>query len=443
MRAAATAAASATVALVVFGLLVPHGFLNGDAPVYAERIATRSLGNGSVHLGYYLAGLFFTRLLPIDPPLALTMMSAIAAALCVGLVVTISYTTTGRVSAGIAAAATLVALPVFAENAVFAEIYIVQLLFFLLCVQLVLWEWPVAAGLAFGCAFLVTPSSIFAAPFVVLLAGDRRSAMRGAAAGALLAAVAILPNYRDYLWGGIGVLHLQAADVSALTALPKEARELGGLRALPLAALAGIGLWTLAISSKRRVMAIGIGVLWTLTWIAGERYSDVPVQLPFYAMMSVACGVGVARLLHATKGRQALAASISVAALLALLLPASIAYPSVRNRSVMVDAFRGEIRTMAQQAKAGDVVIAKWPTDRIARYYLDVGPRMEWIDYAALLDLTGVQAQTEAMARLDAALAYKRRLWLIDTPQAGGYLESRGYSVAQQSRFVFLATPDR
>ena len=120
MRAAATAAASATVALVVFGLLVPHGFLNGDAPVYAERIATRSLGNGSVHLGYYLAGLFFTRLLPIDPPLALNMMSAIAAALCVGLVVTISYTTTGRVSAGIAAAATLVALPVFAENAVFA-----------------------------------------------------------------------------------------------------------------------------------------------------------------------------------------------------------------------------------------------------------------------------------------------------------------------------------
>jgi hypothetical protein len=128
----------------------------------------------------------------------------------------------------------------------------------------------------------------------------------------------------------------------------------------------------------------------------------------------------------------------------AIVIPAATTYASVAQRAAITNAFRAEVGAMGRELSGNDAVIAKWPTDRIAQYYLDAAPaKPEWMDYDQLKGLTGTTAQEAGWVRFNAAVAAKRRLWLIDTPAAGDYLKKQGYTVAPFQSFVFLAQPPR
>jgi len=419
--------------------LVPQGFLNGDAPVYAERIDNIVLNDTTIHIGYYLLGILVTRARPLGTPLALNILSALAGALCVALAGSIAYTITGRLSATFAAAAALMCLPVFLENAVFAEIYVVELVFFMAAVQLALLDHAIAAGVAYGCAILITPSAVLCAPFFALLRPKLRFVLIGAATTAAVTAIAVLPHIHDYLWGGIGLLNMQAPDTTMGTTPAKELRELGGVRFALLAVFSAVGIWVVAASPKRRHLAWAIGALWLVPFLVGERYADVPVQLPLYAMLAVMAGVGLARLVHPWPSAKMVPTGAVAAFAAAVVLSASAAIPAQVGRAELVDSFHGDIVAMAADASRGDAVLAKWPTDRIAKYYLNQGPMLEWFDYQMLARTEESDLRDEEWRRLEATTAAGYTVWLVDTPQAREYLESKGYAVEQSSRFVFLA----
>jgi hypothetical protein len=196
--------ATTALALAVLVQLVPNAFMYGDAPGYTRQMTEgdHDLWVETIHVGYTLVGHLFTRLLPGDPVYAVNLMSAVFGALCVGLVTSIANKLAGKLSAGIAAALALVCVPEFVLHSVFAELYIVQLAFFLLSTLLLLWDRPIASGLAFAWAFLVTPSTVLALPLIVFWRPDGRFLLKWAVSGSVLALAVLAPNYRDYLWGG-------------------------------------------------------------------------------------------------------------------------------------------------------------------------------------------------------------------------------------------------
>jgi len=414
-------AAVVAVAFAALVWLVPSGFLNGDAPVYADRIDNLALSHTTVHIGYYLVGIVFTRMVPVSTPLALNLLGVVCGALSAGVVSSIAYTITRKTSASIVASAALLCLPVFALNALFAEIYVVQLVFFLAAVQFTLLGRPVAAGLSFALAILVTPSTVLAAPFFILLRPRARFVLIAAAAAAVPTAAIVLPGLRDYLWGDFGLLRLQARNVTPFSAPGKELTELGGVWALLLLAFSGIGVWTLAASAKRRHLAWAIGALWLVTVLVGERYTDVPVQLPLYAMLAVAAGIGVARLLHPWPGsRAAPAVAVCLFAASVVAIGAN-SVSTAQQMKQLANTFYSEVASMRGQTLRGDAVIAKWPTDRIAKYYLNDRPYLEWLNYEVLVASQETEAKAAEWARVEKVVAEGRRLWLIDTPKANEY----------------------
>ncbi len=401
-RSAALGCALAVVlSFTVFALLAPSGFFNGDAAVYAEQILSSNLQIRTIHIGYYAMGIVFTRLLPLDTPLALNLMAALLGALSTGLVASVAYTISGRLSAAITSAAALMCMHVFVNNSVFAEIYIAQLFFFLLCVQFCLWDRPAIAGLSFACAFLVTPSTVLSVPFILLLRPQKRFILRWAFWAAVPPALVLLPRYRDFLWGPIGMLNLQPGDVTLGRALPKEAREAGGLSIVLLSLFSITGLATLWASRSRRHIALGVVSLWLLPFLLGERYSDVPVQLPLYAMLAVSVGIGLARLLYSWPGERIVPIAALGLLALALLIPGIRTYPMIQLRSEFVGLLQRELRAMARRVQGNDVVVAEWPADRIAKYELGDRPGLVWVDAGHLYG-------TEDRLRPRASFAHSR-----------------------------------
>lgn len=428
--AAGIASGLSILAFIFFAILAPKGFLFGDVPGYAEQMAAWDLGITTVHIGYIALGGVVTHLFPFDAALVLNLMSAVLAALCVGLASSIAYTITGKLSSCVAGVA-LLGMPIFMYHGVFAEIYIAQLFFFLLSVQFCLWDRPLASGVSFAFAFLITPSTILTVPFIVLLRPKKQFLLRWALSAFAVAAVVLAPNYKDFLWGGggRGVLNLQAGELNLAGALSKEWGELGEVRSLPLLAFAATGLWALWASPKRRQYVLAIACLWLIPFIFGEKYFDVPVQIPFYALMAVSVGIGFSRLVHAGSKSVVMRVAVAAAACLAVILPAIPAYSTTEMWAEQTVSFRSDVLIMREQVGVGDLVIAGWPQDRIARY--DVSNRdLVWVDSEQLFGALGADVQAEAVGTVNAAIDKKSPIWLIDNPGVVPSLTASGYQIS-------------
>lgn len=435
----AVAVASAFLALLP---AVSEGFAFGDAPLYARQILSGDFSKRSVHVGYYVLGWLFTKIVPADPTYALNLMSVLFAAVSAGVAASVAYTITGRLFAGVGAAATLVAPMVFLEQAVEAEVYVVQVCFFLLCVQMVLWDRPVLAGISFAAAFLVTPSTLLTVPFLVLLRPQRRFVMRFGLSALVIVMAVLAPLYRDFFWGSRGLLGATAASLGLGPGLTKEASELWGFGFLLAFILFGLG--ALAKSSACRPLLLAIGVLWLCPFLFGEKFTDVPVQLPLYAMLAVVAGIGLSRALSVTRplrgARQIVVALFTISVAFSWLS----AYPRLLMRADYCQGYRQSIESMAAEMRPGDVAVAPFVVAVLADYYL-------WREDAGV---SVVQSQSVAQdgrargidARLQTAVAQASlssvAVWIptpVD-PKLDGYFESQGYRV-EPFGSIYVARP--
>jgi hypothetical protein len=282
-------------ALAVYVGLAPDALMNGDAAFYARQIAERSFSRPAIHLGYFVLGFLFTNAVPLAFDHALNVMNGLSGALAVGVACLLARALGGGRVAASASGLFLASNMIYMVNSAFAEVYTPQLFFVLLALYLWIRERIYSAGAAFAAALLVSPVSALALPVFVTLRPRWRPLLRFALAAVVPAALILLPFREDFLFGGRGVLAGVSAAVSVPGAIRKEGFEVfhGFLFTLPYVVAGGS-----AVLREKRLRAFGLGIAltWALTFLLGETTGDVPVQLPTYALLAVAAGLGLERL---------------------------------------------------------------------------------------------------------------------------------------------------
>jgi hypothetical protein len=430
------AAGSGAIAFLILLAAVPRGLAPGDAPFYADQIATVDLANRTVHVGYYMLGIAFTRLVPIELDYALNIMSAVFGALAVSVVSLLAYTLTGRLSASIAAACTLAGLSAFIENAVWAEVYAPHLFFFLLCVLLALWDAPVLSGLSFAAAFLMTPSTVLALPLVVLLRPQRKFLLLFGVAAAVPLIAVLAPRWKDFLYGGRGLILVSRAHLGVLAALSKEGREVWTFYlALPLIA---IGLYTLASSGRHRLLLAGIFSLWALQLFFGEGIADFAVQLPLYGLLAVLAGVGFARVLHIAQASTPVAVTAWALLVVALVIAGVYNYSGPYKLRPVLNSHRQGVLAMREEADDRDVVLVPYPVAGLLEHDLRATPPLDIVTYEALQEGPDQHADNEARKSLERAFTNGKRVWLLSAYAEGldSFFAPRGYALSPRGMFV-------
>ena len=292
------------VLLLLHAWLVRDAIQNGDGAVYNDQIESRLVGIRTTHVGYILCGLVADRILPFDVERSVNLM-CLAFASAGGAAAFLIARSLGA-SRHVAAAAPLLvfAIHAYLRGAVLAEVDVVACALILVAVASWLRGRVLVAGLSFGLAMLVTPVTAMSLPMLVLTVRGARGAparWRAHLRDVLVFAAVSLAVYaplvgvfwHDYWYGGRGLLHA-----------PREPWDVAKHVARSVAFLtssAGPWLWlglagVIAGAFSGAPLAPGVAAALLLTGLFGERFLDVPVQLPQLCVLAAFTVALVSRL---------------------------------------------------------------------------------------------------------------------------------------------------
>ena len=529
---------------VFFASLAPDAFTNGDDAVYAQQIRSFDFSQRTTHLGYYLIASPLALFAPDFSDYSLNLMNALFGALTAGTIFLLTLAFSDSLSAANCAALFLVTNYVFVYNCVFAEIYISQTFFLVLA--LLFWSYgrAIAGGLAFGLSALITPSTLLAAPGFTVL--RPRLAVRGESqpqarardfssdqgaepqsywsisrilqrraggedplsawpdfwhgllgplikfggAAALVLVLCLSWVLEDYLFGDRGLVGAAGGGIDLGRIVMKEGMEIvvGVFAWLPLLLL---GVFELARRASLRRFGLALLGVWLVIFLLGEKFGDVPAQLPTYALLGVAVGLGLERLkrwLEGTKTRRrrlqgmALLAGVAVAPIAAAaaarpvsgtlqkmpgflppvlagiviaavlagmvrisenrfagwLVAAAMALAGgtvtvqlIRAHSAEMVAYREAVLEIGRQAVPDHLVVGSWTRGVLFSHYLHARPYHEsWLDVRWLESSSGEASAAAARERWQAALAAGHEIWFLgDYPEMLAEARRRSYRV--------------
>lgn len=276
-------------AFSAYAAFAPSHFINGDAAVYAELAQNGTFTRITTHLAYYVIAYPFTQL---PWPLAHSL-NLLNCAFGAGTVVLVGMLAKALFkSAKLGMFASLITVPnvLLVHNSVHAEVYAAQTFFLLFSIYLWITRNAIPAGMAAAIAYLISASSILAAPFFVLMRPRLVPIARLIAAGSVIVLPSLLPVLDDYLYSDRGLLRAAETGIDYKLALLKTGRDIffGFFALLPLA-IAG------AFECYRRFRRLAVATIltWLSVFLLGERFTDVPVQLPTYMLFSVVAALGL------------------------------------------------------------------------------------------------------------------------------------------------------
>ncbi len=477
-RAGRLALLASVVSFVLFASLAPDALTNGDDAVYVQQIKSLDLSKRTTHLGYYLLACPLALLAPDFSDHALNLLSAFFGALTIGAIFLLTKALSGSSAAAVSSGLFLATNYVFVANSVFAEVYVSQTFFLVLALMALLEGRPIAGGLAFGLSALITPSTLLAAPGLVVLRPRLGQLIRFGAAAGLLLVLCLSWVLDDYVFGERGLLAAAGGVADLHAAVMKEGKEvvLGVSAWLPLLLLGGYELF-----ARRRLRRFGLAlwVIWLFTFLFGEKFGDVPAQLPTYAVFGVVVGVGLEGLiswLQATRAGQQRLARMALLALVAVvpfvivaaarpfsrtlqrlpeLLPPLLAtllvvvalaaalwlpgrrplrwiVPAVlvlisgtmtisliRGKSEEVVAYRDTVLEAGRRLQPGHLVLGTWTRGILFNHYVHAEPyHQSWLDVRRLGGLFGETDQIAAEEQWRAALAAGHEIWFLgDYPE--------------------------
>lgn len=430
------------ISFLLFAMICPRALSNGDAALYAQQIRNLDFAHRTVHLGYYLMGIPFIHLLPLPADYALNLMSCLYGALCVSALFLItSLITKSRLASFIACVLSITG-QLFASNAVFAEVYVPQLFFFLLSITLLLLNRPVFAGISYATSLLITPSAIFGLAMLIPFRRDKQLLSRFAISACALLIAALFPYFSDYVAGGRGLLKASRASLPIGAAFLKEYREFfsGMIWYVPFL-LAGV-IETIKCRNYQ-AWGISIMIIWLLGFIAGERYGDVPVQLPCYAFICMIGGLGFNAAVSFSRQRSRI---ITAGVYLFLLLASSLSIITTRDHVMDSIAdheeYRDTVFAVQHAAKPDFIVLGPWTQGILFEHYLYRKSYTGiWINTEWLTGTWGAVQRDESRQALNRAILAGREIWLLNSdPQLFSQLEKQGYSIIP-FRTVFRASP--
>ena len=425
-----------------FALLAPRVLTSGDAALYVQQIRDLDFTHRTVHLGYYLSGVPFIHLLPLPPDYALNLMSCFYAALSISaLFLIISFLTESRM-ASFAACLILFTNPLFTSNAVFAEVYGAQLFFFLLSIVLLLYNKPAFAGISYAVSFLITPSAIFGIAMLFPFRKERPQLTRFAISALIIIIAIVSAVASDYFIGGRGLLKASRASLAISASFLKEYREFFStmLWCVPWLIAGAIEM----IRCRRyRDWGLTIFCIWLFTLIAGERFGDVPVQLPSYALMCIMGGLGfqsVINVLH-DKSRMATAAMY-----LFLIISVTCSVIITRNHIMHISAqfeeYRKTVYALKHAAQPDFIAVGPWTDGILFEHYLyGASYTGMWINKEWLLGIWGDAKRAQSRKALKRAILGGKEIWLLTYDEFFfSQLQQRGYRITP-FRTIFRASP--
>lgn len=285
------AAAIFLVAFVIFASITPDALINGDAAVYAQQIANRDFSQRTTHLGYYLLGFIFTYALPLPLDYALNLMNCFFGALSIALIYLMAFTIEKEHIIAIVSSLFLMTNYPFVFNSLYAEVYVAQTFFLILAIQLWIRNKLILSGLSFAYSFLISASTILAFPFFIILRPRIRALFAFCVAALIVVTAGLLPHLDNYLYGPRGLLKAVGISVDMHRAILKEGKDIFfGLFVYIPFLIAGV----IRVITEKKLKAFGMAALiqWAILFLVGEKFYDVPVQLPTYALLCLITGVG-------------------------------------------------------------------------------------------------------------------------------------------------------
>ena len=308
LSAASTGRAASVGVFLFFVLLfVVHASLlrpllqNGDSAVYNQQIDDHDLSHRSTHVGYFALGMLFNELLPFSTDLNMNVMLLVVGFLgLAALYFTAKLWSRSRLVA-LTSVVLALGLPSQVRGMLLSEVDGVSVAFVAMAFACFVRGATWIAGLLFGFSVLVTPLS---GPLLVLfllcvpvrragalgvLAQHAKRLARFGFAALLVFVPAILLVYRDYVHGPRGLLHAPRSAMSVPQRIAHSVHfmsdELG--YALPLCAVAVV----LCLKSPRlwRTGQPALALLCSMlvTAVVGDRFMDVPVQLPNLVLLGI------------------------------------------------------------------------------------------------------------------------------------------------------------
>ncbi len=280
------------ISFTVFSSFTPNALINGDAAVYVQQMEEQNFSPRSIHLGYYLLGYLAIKALPLPSDHAVNILNGFLGALSVALMYLMAYTIIGTHTTAILASVFLLTNSIFVINSVYAEVYVPRTFFLLTATYFWLLNRPLITATSLAFSFLISPSSIFALPLFVAIRPRWKPLLKFGITILMIVIIALLPRYNDYLFGGRGLLRATGEPVALRMATDKEYREVyeGFFLYIPFILAGIVRIWT---AKHLRSLGIGILALWFFSFIIGERFGDVPVQLPTYALLCLVGGLGL------------------------------------------------------------------------------------------------------------------------------------------------------
>jgi hypothetical protein len=284
--------------LALFGAhlwLIAPVLQNGDAAVYADQIEQHLTSIRTTHVGYIVLGIAANAVMPFGVERNVNLVNlAFAAAGGVALAAIARSLGAGR---RVAFFAPLLAfgLRPYLRGSVLGEVDVVACSLVLVALALWMRGRRVGAGLAFAASMLVTPISVLSLPMLVVTRACRQARPRSwthhamdvlvlAAASLALYAPVVCFFWHDYWYGGRGLLHAPRERWDVHTQILRSVTFFMGTAAPWL----GLGLGgAVASALSGASLPFGFAAAVVCAAIAGERFLDVPVQLPQLCVLGV------------------------------------------------------------------------------------------------------------------------------------------------------------
>ena len=423
------------IAFATFASLSTEALINGDAATYLQQMKNLNFTDRPVHLGYYLFGAGFIRLLPGSDDYAINLMSCFLGALSIMLVYFITFTICHKHIPSLAASMLLFTHYMFLEYSIYAEVYTPQVCFFLLSILLWLLNKPILASLSFLLSFLITPSAILALPCFFILRPRLRPLLLFCAIFAISAAVTIFPVRQSYFFGSRGVFDAANRPFNLSWALSKEGCEIlyGFSLCIPLVV---VGLLETFGRKQFRPFAFALLILWLVTLFSAEKIKDVSPQLPAYAVLCVVGGLGFGLILRISYSKIHIKFAV-YAAVIAVIFALFINGLNVFKETWILikgnTAYRNTVIQISKVAAPDCLVIGNWNQGTLFEHYLfHESFKPNWINVECLAGLCGSEQRAQSIEMFKQAGIARRQMWLLESyPVLLEGLEQRGYKITR------------
>ncbi len=344
-------------------LLLSPVLQNGDSAVYLDQIARGDFSIRTSHIGYMAWGWLAKQLIPLPLETAMNLVCLLHASLAAWAMWMLSRLYGANKSLLWMAPLFAFTLPALLRSAVMSEVDTIQTAWILLSLWLYLSQRPAWAGPPFAMAMLVSPLSSLSLPLFLFLtppasqspvpAKERslgpwlRRVSFFAASSLLVYLPVVVAVAEDYFQGPRGVFTAPHHPFDLVAQLQRSLffYLANGLLLLPfLFLMLAELLFGASLHRHRRVAWVLLGTFGLMV-LAGERFDDVPVQLPLLCVALAWLPVWLSEAHRETKVVHRL---LFVSVLLSLVL----GYRSVVHQWQSQEEFQTELRQLREELGA-------------------------------------------------------------------------------------------